>query len=250
MIGKMVLPVFFVVMLFSCSKKDNPAPSGNGTVKLEFFNNAGGSSLNLNNQWYVNAHGDSFKVSKFNYYVSNIKLNGSNVSYTETDSYHLMQQSDPSTMSFNMASVPTGTYSGITFTIGVDSLHNVSGAQTGALDPTNGMFWTWNTGYIMLKFEGTSPKSTQVDGNLIFHAGGFSGVNNVVRTVTLNFASAITVNTSNINHIHLTADVLALFKSPNVIDFSTMSVMQDPGADAKNFADNYANMFTVSYAGL
>jgi hypothetical protein len=34
----------------------------------------------------------------------------------------------------------------IKFLLGVDSLKNVSGIQTGALDPAKGMFWTWNTG--------------------------------------------------------------------------------------------------------
>ena len=242
-----------IVSFASCSKKDdpvNPQP-GESSVRLEFFNNVGGSSLSLNDQWYTNAHGDSFKVSKFNYYISNIVLTGSANRYAETESYHLLQASVPSSMSFNMAGVPTGTYSSITFTIGVDSLRNVSGAQTGALDPANAMFWTWNTGYIMLKLEGTSPRSTESGGALTFHAGGFTGTNSVVRTVTLPLPNTITVtNATSINHIHLVADVQALFSSPNQIDFATQASMQMPGADAKKFADNYANMFTVSAAGL
>ncbi len=252
-VDKVMLAVFLVMTLFSCSKKDDPtpAPAGNGAVKLEFFNYVGSSTLNMNNQWYQNAHGDSFEVSKFNYYISNIKLNGAGNTYAESESYHLLQQSDPTSMSFNVAGVPQGSYTGITFTIGVDSLRNVSGAQTGALDPVNGMFWSWNTGYIMLKFEGNSPKSNQANGYLEFHAGGFSGPNSVVRTVTLNFPTPINVTTSTtINHVHLTADVLALFKSPNLIDFSVMPLMNTAGDNAKKIADNYANMFTISYAGL
>lgn len=247
--SKIVVPALLAVSLFSCGKKDDPAPAGNGSVKIEVFNNVGSSELNLNNQWYVNQHGDSFKVSKFNYYISNIKLNGTNT-YTESESYHLVQQSEAASRSINFSDVPQGSYNSITFTIGVDSIRNISGAQTGALDPANGMFWTWNTGYIMLKFEGTSPKSTQPNNDLIFHAGGFSGANSVVRTVTVNFPSAITVASSGTNHIHLVADVLALFKSPNIVDFTAESLMNTPGENAKKFADNYANMFSVSFAGL
>lgn len=254
----LILPLFSVLVLFSCSKKDDPVaptqggtqPVGEGAVKLEFFNNVGGSALNLNNQWYKNEHGDSFKVSKFNYYISNIKLNGTNEAYVEKESYHLLQQDSASSLAFDLTSVSAGTYTSITFTIGVDSLRNVSGAQKGALDPTNGMFWSWNTGYIMLKLEGTSPKSNITDHQIIFHAGGFSGVNSVVRTMTLTFPNPIIVTMSGVNHIHLTADVLSLFKSPNVIDFASLPVMNTPGADAKKIADNYANMFTVTYAGL
>lgn len=240
------------VLFGSCTKKDNPSPTvDTGTVKMEFFNNVGGSSLNLNDQWYVNENGDSFTVSTFNYYISNVKLTGANGNnYTETNSYHLVKQSDAASTSFNMSDVPVGKYTGVTVTIGVDSAHNVSGAQTGALDPTNGMFWSWNTGYIMLKFEGKSPKSTQPDNFIAFHCGGFSGPNNVVRTVSFTFSQPIEVSKGGTPHIHLTADVLALFKSPNKIDFSQIMDVQMPGADAKKIADNYANMFTITYAGL
>lgn len=252
--NKIILSILSFVTIFAlaaCNKKDNntTTPAANGKVKLEFFNVAGESNLNLNNQWYTNANGDSFTVSRFNYYISNVSLKStSGATYTEDNSYHLVQQEDASSTSFDMTGVPEGNYTSITFTIGVDSLHNVSGAQSGALDPVNGMFWSWNTGYIMLKFEGNSPKSTEPDGKLMFHCGGFSGANSVLRTVTLNFPSAIQVGSST-PHVHLQADVLQLFNSPNKIDFSKLMIIHMPGTDAKNIADNYANMFTITYAG-
>jgi hypothetical protein len=189
-------------------------------------------------------------VSKLNYYISNVKLNATNSTYTETDSYHLVQQSDAASRAFNLGTVPAGTYYSVTFMIGVDSLRNVSGAQTGALDPTNGMFWSWSTGYIMFKMEGISPKSAQPDRSLIYHFGGFTGAYSVLRTVTLNFSTPIKVTTTAENHVHITADLLMLFKSPNIVNFAITSSVQMPGAEAKAMADNYANMFTVTYAGL
>lgn len=247
-----------IFSLSSCKKDTTPAPSApstvdTGSVYLEFFNEVGGSKLSLNNQWYKNEHGDSFKVSKFNYYISNIVLNGSGTTanYTEQDSYHLVEHSaSAADMAFGLAKVPAGTYKSITFMIGVDSLHNVSGAQTGALDPANGNFWSWNTGYIMLKFEGNSPQAPTTDGMLVFHAGGFSGANSVLKTLTLDLPQAITVTKSSTPHVHLTADVLKMFKSPNVIDFSALTTVHMPGAAAKKLSDNYANMFSVTYAGL
>lgn len=249
-----VIVLLAVLGIAACKKDDDkkvtpdPEPT-TGTVKLEFFNRVGSSNLNLGNQWYKNENGDSFTVSKFNYYISNIKLNGEGgAMFTETESYHLIQQADMSSMSFDLKEVPSGKYSSITFTIGVDSVRNVSGAQTGALDPANGMFWSWNSGYIMLKFEGNSPKSPEVGGQLMLHAGGFSGANSVLRTVTLSFPGEITVGSTD-NHLHLEANVLALFKSPNKIDFSATNTIHMPGAAAKMLADNYANMFMVSDAG-
>jgi hypothetical protein len=244
------------LLFSSCTKKDNPTPPvvttvDTGKVYLEFFNIAGGGNLKLNNAWYKNHNGDSFTVSKFNYYISNIKLNGSAASYTENESYHLIEHStNAAEMAFNLEKVPAGKYASITFMIGVDSLRNVSGAQTGALDPDKGNFWSWNTGYIMLKFEGNSPKAPTSDGRLVMHCGGFSGTNNVVKTITINFPNEIEVTKSATQHIHLKADILALFKSPNVVDFATTHTIHMPGAGANKLAANYANMFTITYAGL
>lgn len=134
--------------------------------------------------------------------------------------------------------------------LGVDSLHNVSGAQSGALDPALGNFWSWNTGYIMLKFEGNSPKAPTTDGQLLFHCGGFSGTNSVLKTITLPLPNAIAVTKSQTPHVHFTTDLLQLFKSPNMIDFSQTTTIHMPGADAKKLSDNYASMFTITYAGL
>ena len=246
------------ILFSSCSKKDTPAPVTNttvdtGKVYLEMFNVVGGGNLKLNNEWYRNQNGDSFTVSKFNYYISNIKLNGSGATatYTEAESYHLVEHSTtPSEMAFSLAKVPAGKYSSITFMIGVDSLRNVSGAQTGALDPALGNFWSWNTGYIMLKFEGNSPQAPTADGRLVMHCGGFSGVNNVLKTITIIFPNEIEVTKNATPHVHLKADVLAMFKSPNVVAFATNNTIHMPGAAANKLADNYANMFTISYAGL
>lgn len=219
--------------------------SQSGTVQIVFTNNVGNVPLVLNTAWYKNAHNDSFQVSMFKYYISNIKLNKSGSNFTEAESYHLLNHADATSLSFNLNDVPMGTYNSITFTIGVDSFRNVSGAQTGALDPANGMFWSWNSGYIMMKFEGISPQSTQTGNVLKYHIGGFSGVNNTVKTVTLNLPQSITVD-ANSKKIKLSANILALFSNPNTINFSTMSSVQMPGVESKMLADNYANMFTVT----
>lgn len=255
--GLLSAAVFAAMFASSCKKDKNnsqPAPAkvDTNSVYLEFFNVAGGSSLNLNSQWYKNQNGDSFRVTKFNYYISNIVLKGTGgtADYTEAESYHLIVHSaTPSEMAFNLANVPAGKYSGISFMIGVDSLHNVSGAQSGALDPANGNFWSWSTGYIMLKFEGNSPKAPTMDGMLMFHCGGFSGANSVLKTITRDLPTVIEVTKTEVPHIHLQADILLLFKSPNVINFATMTTIHMPGSDAKKLSDNYENMFSVTYAG-
>jgi hypothetical protein len=240
-----------LTLIASCRKADNPSstPTSSGKILLEFANNVGGETLKMDGTWYKNQNNDSFTVSKFNYYISNIKINKADgTSYSETESYHLLQHSLSSSMNITLSNVPAGVYNSISYTIGVDSLRNVSGAQTGALDPTNNMFWSWLSGYIMLKFEGLSPKSKSAGNELAFHIGGFSGTNSVLKTITINFPNAITVN-GDVNHVHLNADVLKLFGTTNNIDFSTISSVTMPGMMAKKISDNYQNMFSISYAG-
>jgi len=244
---KLTATVLLASVLFSCKKNDdnNNTDTGKGTATISISNRAGNQPLVLNSQTYTNSQGASLTFTKFNYYISNIKLNNnSGGSFAEDYSYHLVQQDDPSSYQFSIANVPAGTYTGMSFMIGVDSTHNVSGAQSGALDPANGMFWSWNTGYIMAKMEGTSPQSTAVDNSFIFHIGGFSGANSAVRNVTLSFPAPMVITKDKASVAYIHADALEWF-SPNTIDLATLHFLMTVNADSKNIADNYANMFAA-----
>ncbi|HEY1039465.1 MAG TPA: MbnP family protein [Bacteroidia bacterium] len=246
------------VILGSCKKDPNdPQPSTPGTpaattgsLKIELENMVDTNELVLNTVNYVSANGDTFTVSKFNYFISNIKLTKSDGSvYVESESYHLVKESDASSKTFTIANVPYGTYTAISFMIGVDSARNVSGAQTGALSQNNDMYWNWTTGYIMAKFEGTSPKSPATNHLLTYHMGGFKGVNSVLRTVTPSFnSSTATVSSSVTPEIHMKADLSEWFKNPtNNVNFATTHTIHMAGADAKAIADNYQKMFSVEH---
>ncbi len=249
-----ILSVAMITTLSSCRKKEDPKiivdpPGASGSVLMEFFNKVGPDMLYLNTVKYRNQNGDTFNVTKLNYFITNIKLNNADgTQFIEPESYHLLKQSDPSSMTFEIAEVPNGTYNSVTFTIGVDSARNTQGAQTGALDVNNDMFWSWNTGYIMLKMEGTSSSSTQADNILQLHMGGFSGTNSVLRTVTLSFPQDMAMNNTQ-QHMHVTANMLKMFGDVNIIDFATTSAIHMPGPDAKKIADNYQQMFSVTAVG-
>ena len=50
--------------------------------------------------------------------------------------------------------------------------------RTGVLDPSGAgadMYWTWNSGYIFFKMEGTSPAATGMGNSFMYHIGGFGG---------------------------------------------------------------------------
>src|SRR5690606_1551843 len=167
--------------------KDNLVVQEKGKVEIQFEHFAGNSPLIIDGiARYTNAHGDGFTVRLFKYYISNVVLiTDQGDRFVEPESYHLINQAESSSLYLNLQAVPAGNYTKVQFLIGVDSLRNVSGAQTGALDPLNDMFWTWSTGYIMAKMEGNSVQSTAPGQVLNFHIGGFAGAYSVLQEVVL-----------------------------------------------------------------
>jgi hypothetical protein len=241
-------PFAFAALALTGCKKDEPAPSQTGTVALAFEQTVGTSPLTLNTQTYTTPSGDQFRVSIFRQYISNVKFNKADgTSYAVPESYYLVDAAVSSSQEITIADVPVGDYTGVTFTIGVDSARNVSGAQKGALDPNNNMFWTWNSGYIYTKLEGYSPQSST--GGLVFHIGGFKSPNNTIRTVSPAFPAGtkLLVRNDHSPEIHYNVDVMKMFTGPTTIRFATLSNTMG-GPTSVPVANNYAaGMFTVEH---
>lgn len=227
----------------STTNQDKPAH-----IQFNFKPVVDGQNLVLGNT-YINAFNESFSVRSFKFYVSEIDL-VNEVSGTtfqlDRSQFYLIDVSDSTSLSvaFN---APANQYHSIAFTIGVDSIRNVSGAQTGALDPARGMFWTWNTGYIMAKLEGYSPASSQPNQLFEYHIGGFKGENNVVKKLKLMLPAGtmIDATTGKISTISLSADVNKWFAGPVPISIANSPVCIMPGPLAKSIAGNYLTMFSV-----
>jgi hypothetical protein len=148
----LLITAIVAVNFMSC-EDDKPTPPSNGgggsttynagDVSLEFQNIAGSVFLDATGATnYVNATGETFNVELFKYYVSNVKLiKDDGTKYELPNTYFLIDANDTNSLKVNLANIPGGKYTGIEYLIGVDSTRNVSGSQTGALDPANGMFW-------------------------------------------------------------------------------------------------------------
>jgi hypothetical protein len=252
--------IAMMALTLSNCKKDTKAPepepvtpivvTPTGTMEVYFDGMVGDSDLVLSTNTYTNLAGNTYNITLVKYYISNIKLTKSDNSvWAESNSYHLVDHSNPISTVLSIANVPYGDYKALEFTIGVDSAKNVSGAQAGALDPANGMFWSWSSGYIMAKVEGVSPQSTASANKLTFHIGGFSGPNSVLKTISPVFpgTDVASVSSTVIPKIHLKTDVAEWFETPSAVDFSTLNTVHMPGVSAKTIADNYADMFRVDH---
>lgn len=240
---------FTSIAFVSCKDDENNSPTA-GTVILEFTNTAGNKNLDVTGATnYVNSFGDTFNVTKFKYHISNVQLlNNGDVVYTMPESYFLVDESVQSTTKLSLPDVPSGSYNGVRFLVGIDSTRNVTGAQTGALDPVNGMFWTWNSGYIFMKLEGSSTVNGGT--NFIYHVGGFkeSMNQNAIREVNLTFnGSSMTVDGSHTREMHVFTDILKLFDAVHDLPISVVNTIHMPGPNAVKMADNYAQMFKFDH---
>jgi hypothetical protein len=248
---KIILPLLLIAVLFftnNCQKPFEPeAAEQTGTIKITFVNTVKGTPMVLNSSTYSNPFAELYTISKLKYYVSNIGVSSVSGTFAEPESYHLTDASKPSSLSFSFKA-PTDIFVSLSFMLGVDSLRNVSGAQTGALDPTNDMFWTWSTGYIMAKFEGNSPSSSQVNNKVEYHIGGFMGPDNVLRNISLPFPAGkvLDIREGKTSEIVIETDFDKWWQTPNDIKITVDPVCTTPGALAKKIADNYSKMFTIT----
>jgi hypothetical protein len=243
-----LLFLFGLLFLFNgktfAQKKDKKKVS----LEIQFENIVGDKPLELDSGKYINNLGQEFSITKFNYYISNIRLIRNDGKVFISDSYFLIKEEDSLSKLIELEKIPPGTYSSIQFTIGVDSLKNCSGIQTGALDPMHGMFWTWNTGYIFLKLEGMSSSSTLPNEIIEYHIGGFTSENNAVRTIKKDLRKELIISKKNKSILTITSDVLEILKTPTDIDFSVTPAVTGI-ENAQTICTNYMDAFTIKTSG-
>jgi hypothetical protein len=235
-----------LLLLGSCQKPIE-LPE-NGIVKVTIKHTVKGTPLSLNSGNYTNPFGEQYTVSKFKYYISNINV-VNNLTYQLNGLYFLVDESKPASLSFSFEA-PATSYVGLVFMLGVDSARNVSGAQTGALDPLNDMFWTWNTGYIMAKLEGNSPQSPAVNNKMEYHIGGFSGPYAAQRWETFLIPTppmtAINVRSGMTTEIFVEADLDKWWQGSYDLRIANEPAIMTPGNVATSIANNYRMMFKIT----
>jgi hypothetical protein len=260
------LALTLIAFTFTNCKKNEEELKGTGDVIIEMDNYAGDDVL-VFGQKYVTAAGDTVQFSTFDYFVSNfifVKDDGTEYIVPKDSCYFLCRHDDTESRELTLRNIPAGDYKSVKFTIGVDSLKSVSpvGERTGALDPTGaaaGMYWSWNSGYIFVKVEGTSPQaplnSSTGARTLEYHTGLFGGkdsptLNNLKKVTITSTAESARVRDGHTGEeapmFHLYVDVLEMFTTPN-----TFKVSDEPTSHAGPFsqkiAENYADMFRLDH---
>ena len=244
-VGSWRLPTLFLplIALLFLNFKVAPNPPKTGTVRIVFKNTVSGIPLMLDSAKYKNLFGEPFTVTKFKYYISNVSLENNSGKQVENEGYHLVDARDSTSLSFSYP-VAEGKYQDLVFLLGVDSIRNCSGAQTGALDPMNDMFWTWNSGYVMAKLEGASDSSKSMR-RMEYHIGGYKANENVVQRISLHAQTNIVINERKETIIVIETDLGKSWRDIDKITIAEKSICTTPGSLAKRIAANYSSMFSL-----
>lgn len=141
---------------------------------IEFKLSINHHPINVDKKYFTHAFSDSIEINAIRFYISNIQFfhDDELISFLEKK-HHLIDLEKPESLKINFGKNATQNFNKIKFDFGVDSLTNVSGAFGEDLDPSNGMYWTWQSGYINFKLEGVTPSCPARKNFFQFHLGGY-----------------------------------------------------------------------------
>ena len=137
-----------ILSFSSCADDDDdkivpsviPTPTYTATINLTQYVNDSVLQMNTTDFPYENALMQKFKVTKFQYLISNVTFTKSD-GYTIVDEdYHYVDLTDSSTLSYTLSTkIPAGSYTSVGFTFGFDEDDNQSGIYT----DLNTLGWNW-----------------------------------------------------------------------------------------------------------
>lgn len=192
---------------------------------------------------YINESGDTLSINTVKFYLSNIVLHSGKGKNVQTILPCWLFDADHSSSMQRSIKVTNADYDSLSLMIGVDSTANVSGANEGDLDPSRGMYWAWNSGYIMAKLEGRSSRCPTLHHAFEYHIGGYKAPFNTDRKMSFRFASPLKLNGNKVYTIVLKADVSVWFSGK--FEIAKTNSILIPGKEATEMADRYKNMLSI-----
>jgi hypothetical protein len=173
-------------------------------------------------------------IDNLKFYISNLKIIRKNkIVFQDSLTARLVDIENKSSLSIN---VKNGLkFDKIVFNLGIDSITNVSGALGGDLDPTKGMYWTWQSGYINFKLEGKDPHCKSRHQKFQYHLGGYAAPYNSLQQISLNLDKK-----STIAEIRLPIDLFLKAANPQ-----NQSEIMSPGSRAVELSAILKQLFVV-----
>jgi hypothetical protein len=179
--------------------------------------------------------GDPLLLNTLRFYLSNfVFLKNGTVVFEEKNSFHLLDLEDENTLDLKFSELEGLDFDGLQFNLGIDSLTHISGVMGGDLDPTKGMFWTWQSGYVNFKLEGTFKKCPTRNHEFQFHLGGYLAPFQSVQSVQLKVSKP--------ENLVLQLDLTPFFEQ---VDWAKKYSIMSPCKEAVEASGILANSFSI-----
>ena len=231
-----------LITLAACRKGENI-----GNVSVVFDHVFSGADFSVDTtSVYALDNGQELVFSRLQYYISNIAFQREDGTWwEEEESYHIVNAINVKP-AIELTGLPEGNYTGMRYLIGVDSLRNFSGAQEGALSPSNEMFWSWNTGYIFFMVEGTCLQRPEENPFFLYHVGGFKDPFIGSQEKMHDFNKNLTLRDGATSQVILEVGVDQIFQGPaltiDVLDFFRSHATNETSV---KMSENFASSFVV-----
>lgn len=205
------------------------------TIHIKFHPIINGEAIKQNENYVIDSLNNVAKISALRFYVSAIHLIAyKGVAYEEINSFHLVDCFDEQKSTIQLQVPSDISFYQLYFNLGIDSTTNVSGAMGGDLDPTNGMYWTWQSGYINFKLEGVSSLCNTRKNEFHFHLGGYEFPYNSLQMLQLYVPFK--------EEINIDVNLSSLFKT---LDLAKSNSIMSPSKEAMVLIQKVAAIFSV-----
>lgn len=238
------------LILFSCHT-DNDDNTSQVNVTFNFIHNWDGtpvSNTDFNTIKFTNANGEQMSIEKLRYLISNITFQKENGENIILDDYNLVDVTNGTNLSFKPTStIPSGTYSNVSFTFGFDNDANAKNYQD-----LNSASWNVPSmlggGYHYMQLEGKFINNTSTETGYAYHA--IRAVDNSVTPqkfqdtfFKVNLGELTIINNTTFN---VEMNIAEWFKTPNTWNLNTLNNMLMPNFNAQVMMfENGQNVFSL-----
>ncbi len=222
-----------LILLATCSLKGIAKTE----LRLRFKGSFNGNPLSLATSDTAITNPTNTRITKVRFYISHVELyQDGRCVYRDKAPGHLIDLSDSAKSEVRFTTRKEIVFSEVRFLIGIDSATSMKGIEKGDLDPSNEMYWSWQSGYINFKLEGYSPLCIKERPKTEFHyhIGGYHFYENTCNEVRLNIASS--------NTIHIDLHLEQVLQEALLRE---VAHVQLPGTKAASIATSFAHCFFI-----
>lgn len=250
---KKIIPILTIIFLIITScHKDNDDHIFLANITFNFSHNWDDTEVtdtNFNTITYTNANGEQLSITKLRYLVSKITFQKSTGEIFVLDGYNLVDVTNNTNLLFTpLNTIPTGTYSNVSFTFGFNNEDNYDNNYTDLNSASWNVPEMLGGGYHYMQLEGKFIDNTATETGYAYHA--IRAVDN--SGATLQFEDTffevdlgeVTITSNAIFNIEM--NIAEWFKTPNTWDLNVLNNMLMPNFDAQIMMfENGQNVFSL-----